>query len=86
MSDRSNFSTDAGHKTAREKFDKQHTELKVFKEKARCKFKLGKIDYTPLWGQANRRQKIYKWVEDVKKNTGNPRTRGIWSKPANSPH
>ena len=73
MSDRSNFSTDAKHKVAQEKFDKQHTELQVSKEKTCRKFKLEKTDRTPLWGQADRRQQIYKWVGDIKKKTGKPK-------------
>ena len=51
MSNHSNFSMDAKHKTAREQFDKQHTELQVAMEKTCRKFKLGKNDYTPLWAK-----------------------------------
>ena len=65
--------TGAEHKAAREQFDKQHTELQVAMEKTCCKFKLGKTDYTPLWAAVDKKQKIYKWIEDIKRRTKKPK-------------
>ena len=48
MMERTNFSTDTELKSAREKFDKQHSELQVRKERTCRKYKLGKTDSTPL--------------------------------------
>ena len=61
-----NFSTETEHNDARESFDRQHTELQIACEKKCRKFRIGRSEYTPLLASTNRRQKIYKWIQDYK--------------------
>ena len=61
-----NFSTETEHSDARESFDRQHTELQIACEKKCRTFRIGRSEYTSLLDSTDRRQKIYKWVQDYK--------------------
>ena len=59
-----NFSTEAENNNARESSDRQHTELQIACEKKCRKFRIGRSGYTPLLASTDRRQKVYKWIQD----------------------
>ena len=61
-----NFDSETEHRVTQESFDKQHRELQIACEKKCRTFRLGRVDYTPLLSRADKRQKIYKWVQDFK--------------------
>ena len=61
-----NFTSEAEHNDARESFDRQHTELQITCEKKHRKFRIGRLEYTPLLASTDRRQKIYTWIQDFK--------------------
>ena len=61
-----NFMTEAEHNSARESFDKQHAELQIEHEKKCRKYRIGRSENTPLLASTDRRQKIYKWIQDYK--------------------
>ena len=61
-----NFTSEAEQNDARESFDKQHTELEIACEKKFRKLRIGRSEYTPLLASTDRRQKIYKWIQDFK--------------------
>ena len=66
MTQAENFLTKTKHNDARESFDRQHTELRIACEKKCRKFRIGRSEYTPLLASIDRRQKIYKWIQDYK--------------------
>ena len=61
-----NFTSETEHNDARESFDKQHTELQIACNKKCRKFRIGRSEYTPLLASTDRRQKVYKWIQDYK--------------------